>query len=108
MSLTRETSGRWAACSALLPANSKMGDQIAIPLDVSVHDVIEQTATLADQHQESTTAVMVLLVDLQVFGEVSNASGKQRNLHLRRTSICLLYTSPSPRDGLLSRMPSSA
>ena len=27
----------------------------------------------------------------------------------RTTSIaCLLYTSPSPRDGLLSRMPSSA
>ena len=25
-----------------------------------------------------------------------------------RNTICLLYTSPSPRDGLLSRMPSSA
>ena len=25
-----------------------------------------------------------------------------------RRIICLLYTSPSPRDGLLSRMPSSA
>ena len=24
------------------------------------------------------------------------------------TVVCLLYTSPSPRDGLLSRMPSSA
>ena len=24
------------------------------------------------------------------------------------TNTCLLYTSPSPRDGLLSRMPSSA
>ena len=24
------------------------------------------------------------------------------------TDVCLLYTSPSPRDGLLSRMPSSA
>ena len=24
------------------------------------------------------------------------------------TKVCLLYTSPSPRDGLLSRMPSSA
>ena len=23
-------------------------------------------------------------------------------------TLCLLYTSPSPRDGLLSRMPSSA
>ena len=26
----------------------------------------------------------------------------------RKLGICLLYTSPSPRDGLLSRMPSSA
>ena len=25
-----------------------------------------------------------------------------------KKAICLLYTSPSPRDGLLSRMPSSA
>src|SRR5665647_863237 len=25
-----------------------------------------------------------------------------------KTYVCLLYTSPSPRDGLLSRMPSSA
>ncbi len=25
-----------------------------------------------------------------------------------QAKVCLLYTSPSPRDGLLSRMPSSA
>ena len=30
------------------------------------------------------------------------------DLTLRLTHPCLLYTSPSPRDGLLSRMPSSA
>ena len=28
--------------------------------------------------------------------------------HQRPPKVCLLYTSPSPRDGLLSRMPSSA
>ena len=28
--------------------------------------------------------------------------------HIQQLSTCLLYTSPSPRDGLLSRMPSSA
>ena len=28
--------------------------------------------------------------------------------HLAQADNCLLYTSPSPRDGLLSRMPSSA
>ena len=26
----------------------------------------------------------------------------------KQVNVCLLYTSPSPRDGLLSRMPSSA
>ena len=36
---------------------------------------------------------------------------KMNNIRNRATEIvnaCLLYTSPSPRDGLLSRMPSSA
>ena len=30
------------------------------------------------------------------------------NNYIKRFKPCLLYTSPSPRDGLLSRMPSSA
>ena len=41
------------------------------------------------------------------------ADGEQLPAHLHEISnanfhCCLLYTSPSPRDGLLSRMPSSA
>src|SRR5665647_2340992 len=32
----------------------------------------------------------------------------QRKKRSSMSYICLLYTSPSPRDGLLSRMPSSA
>ena len=38
------------------------------------------------------------------------ASGRQLTLAemLQRMGLCLLYTSPSPRDGLLSRMPTSA
>ena len=31
-----------------------------------------------------------------------------KNVYAENIKICLLYTSPSPRDGLLSRMPSSA
>ena len=34
--------------------------------------------------------------------------GKGNNYTVELYQICLLYTSPSPRDGLLSRMPSSA
>ena len=39
---------------------------------------------------------------------VSDTTLSSKNPELARTNDCLLYTSPSPRDGLLSRMPSSA
>ena len=48
-------------------------------------------------------------------GIARDAAGRGLNVGLadmgdlgNATSSCLLYTSPSPRDGLLSRMPSSA
>ena len=42
--------------------------------------------------------------------KVKTASGRKisSKLWIERQINCLLYTSPSPRDGLLSRMPSSA
>ena len=53
-------------------------------------------------------------------GNLSDVLGTRSNVNFMGTgkssepfldmdlNICLLYTSPSPRDGLLSRMPSSA
>ena len=43
-------------------------------------------------------------------GVLAPTFGALRNLGIKVTGSknCLLYTSPSPRDGLLSRMPSSA
>ena len=55
---------------------------------------------------------LLLLVPLdalamQIF--VKTLTGKTITLEVEPSdTICLLYTSPSPRDGLLSRMPSSA
>ena len=47
-----------------------------------------------------TAAGSALLAANAVDGDYATAVG--------RVKACLLYTSPSPRDGLLSRMPSSA
>ena len=41
-------------------------------------------------------------------GTGEGAGGFRRLGSIVLPSSCLLYTSPSPRDGLLSRMPSSA
>ena len=39
---------------------------------------------------------------------ISEDAALNKIIGIIRRNICLLYTSPSPRDGLLSRMPSSA
>ena len=40
--------------------------------------------------------------------EIAEGILEGKNILPIRVRSCLLYTSPSPRDGLLSRMPSSA
>ena len=57
-------------------------------------------AALVDQCA-ARAARLAALVDA---GDVEDAV----ELAFALTTRCLLYTSPSPRDGLLSRMPSSA
>ena len=47
-------------------------------------------------------------VDMGLYKEVSSVLAVNKAQRHIRGGICLLYTSPSPRDGLLSRMPSSA
>ena len=50
-----------------------------------------------------------LLADLNLNLIMQNLSAADRARSQRLLlNTCLLYTSPSPRDGLLSRMPSSA
>ena len=44
----------------------------------------------------------------EMFGMPIEEYYKDEWLNINRFICCLLYTSPSPRDGLLSRMPSSA
>ena len=47
-------------------------------------------------------------VDDDIIRELLQTMIKQRRESIDLYQNCLLYTSPSPRDGLLSRMPSSA
>ena len=43
-----------------------------------------------------------------IFTTSATKLGNDYEFDVNLVNICLLYTSPSPRDGLLSRMPSSA
>ena len=48
----------------------------------------------------SETTTLSVLEDERIFSQALHEPDQ--------CAVCLLYTSPSPRDGLLSRMPSSA
>ena len=46
--------------------------------------------------------------DRQLTNAIKSLDRATKSLLNSQAKFCLLYTSPSPRDGLLSRMPSSA
>ena len=69
-----------------------------------VKDLIEEK--LFDRRRDLFTDLSAVFIDttsLSFYGEGGETLGEHGY-----SKDCLLYTSPSPRDGLLSRMPSSA
>ena len=67
----------------------------------------DQVTTREQLHTEEARDAFVITFRNNIFGreEFKEFAWAHRNL---QNIYCLLYTSPSPRDGLLSRMPSSA
>ena len=72
-------------------ADAQAFDENAVLLDVAVLDVLQQTAALTDEHHEATASVVVLLVNLQMLGEVADALGKNCHLHLGAAGVVLVF-----------------
>ena len=69
-----------------------------------------QSQRLSIRDMQASDAEFMLAL-LNTKGFIQNIGDRQvRSIEqaLDKIKTCLLYTSPSPRDGLLSRMPSSA
>ena len=64
-----------------------------------------RVALLIDADNSPASKIGLILNELSTFGEtnVRRAYG-----NWKKNELCLLYTSPSPRDRTRSRMPSSA
>ena len=72
-----------ALWSVVLATQPELCDQGPVALHVLFLEVPKQSPALADHHEQTPPAVMVLLVDLQVFREVIDPLGEQRNLDFR-------------------------
>src|SRR5665647_175455 len=82
----------------------------AVALDISVRAKDPKTRALAAARGREGAGLGILgahrNIERDRGGVADGARGGRQRPHLHQH--CLLYTSPSPRDGLLSRMPSSA
>ena len=103
---------RIAARSIAERVSSELGDELGGLVGYKVRftdKVSKRTAvkTMTDgillaemQHDRTLSKYSVIIID--------EAHERSLNIDFLLGYLCLLYTSPSPRDGLLSRMPSSA
>ena len=80
------------ATGTRLAAESEATDDLPVALDVIVADVVEQSPTTSDQLQETTTGVVVSLVNLEMFGEVDDALTEDGDLYLGGSGIGLVET----------------
>ena len=76
-------------------------------LEIDIRPTVANDLSRLMGFDHSVTSESVWQLELRREPGQVNASFREVRLP-RSISICLLNTSPSPRDGLLSRMPSSA
>ena len=78
----------------------------------TIHDLVAGVLDIPEEeHWRRDKAVQRVLAQMQLDGWAkfnSLSSGMKRRVLLAQAIVCLLYTSPSPRDQRGSRMPSSA
>ena len=65
--------------------------------------------TTVEMNQDQITAMLTVCENIQEQIEIAGELWEMSDFEVTALcGICLLYTSPSPRDATLSRMPSSA
>ena len=93
----------WSGDKILMEASSE--DRVKAILDVFQEKLVKRGVSLKalDSGEPQLSGK-----EFKLWSELKEGLSQENAKKLGKIIRCLLYTSPSPRDGLLSRMPSSA
>src|SRR5665213_1104341 len=75
-----------------LLADAQLCDHVTVAVRISLLEVIQKTAALADQHQKSAAGAMVLLVRFEVLGQLANTLAQNRDLDLGTARVRFMRT----------------
>src|SRR5688572_28064087 len=67
-----------------LAAQTELADQRRVAAFILALEIVKQAAALGDESKQTTAGMVVLLVVLEVLGQVLDALGKNRHLDFRR------------------------
>jgi hypothetical protein len=84
---TARLSKKTKSANCRLATKSETLNERTVTRNVNVGEVTEETAALADEEEKSATRVVVVLVLLEVLGQILDARGEQCNLNLRGSSV---------------------
>src|SRR6187431_1515577 len=73
-----------------LLTDTEPADQLRIPFRVLALQVVEKPAALADELEKPAARVVVLCVNLEMLGQVTDAFTEERDLHLGRAGIAVV------------------
>jgi hypothetical protein len=86
---TPTVSSRWSAHP--LPAYAESLDHRFVPVYLFTLEIVQKPTPLADKLQQPSAAVVVLLVDLEVLGEIGYPFGENGDLHLWGTCVAVMF-----------------
>ncbi len=75
------------SAGSLLPDPQPL-DQLRVVAEIPFFQIIQKMAPLTYEFKQAATRVMILLVDLEVFGQVAYSLTQDRDLHLSRPGVC--------------------
>jgi hypothetical protein len=65
-------------------------DDLPVCVDIRTPQVVQETFPTSDHLEESTTAVVVLLVKVEVIPQIFDPRGEQRDLNAGRSTVGLM------------------
>jgi hypothetical protein len=83
-----------------LPAETELLGQRLITGNIMGVHVVEKTTALPDHDQQTTAGAVVFLVVLKMGGEVVDALGEKRDLHIGGPCVLVVQTEALDRFGL--------
>ena len=89
-------------CVTTVTCETELVDQGTIALDVGLLEVVQQLTTLADELEQASAGVEVLLVGLEMVSETIDAGGEKSNLNFGGAGVAFVLGELSDNGLLLS------